>query len=119
MTHSRLRGMSTLGMVFVLVIVVVGISLGLKVGPHYMNHQTVMSLISALTVEEVKAGRPLLMETLRKRFKVNALYDLDPEKIIKYKRERGTIVVSVDYEIREHLASNVYVLLDFDDQRTF
>jgi hypothetical protein len=119
MTNRRLQGMSAMGMLFLLIAVGIGASLGLKIGPHYMNHNTIQGLISALTAEEAKAGRPALMETLRKRFKINALYDLEPDKIIRYKRERGTTSITIDYEIREHLGGNVYVLLDFDETRTF
>ena len=119
MTGARIRGMSTLGMVFMLVLIVLAITVGLKVGPHFMNHQTIRGLLDDLTPEEAKAGRPALMATMKKRFKVNALYDYDPEKIIKYKRERGTTTVMVDYEVREHLVRNVYLLLDFDESRTF
>jgi hypothetical protein len=119
MMGRKYRGMSTLGMVFVLVMIVLLVSVGLKIAPHYMNHQAIKELISDLTPEEAKAGRPALQETLRKRFKINALYDLDPAKIVQYKRERGTVTVTVDYEIREHLVANVYVLLDFNEVRTF
>lgn len=113
------RGMSTLGMVFTLMVIVLLISFGLKVAPHFMNHQTIKELLADLTPEEAKAGRPALMETLKKRFKINALYDLDPAKIVQYKRERGAVTITVDYEIREHLVANVYVLLDFNEARTF
>jgi len=114
MMSRRIKGMLRLGLMSLLIAIGVGASLGLKIGPHYMNHQTIKELIADLTADEVKAGRPALMQTLRKRFKINALYDLEPEKIVEYKRERGTVSVRVDYEIREHLAGNVYVLLDFD-----
>ncbi len=113
------RGMSTLGMIFVLVLIVLAITLGLKIGPHYMTHDTIKTLLQELTAEEAKSGRPLLLQTLRKRFKVNAIYDLDPEKLVHYKRERGAVTVTVAYEIREHLAANAYVVLDFSETRAF
>jgi len=118
-TPRDMRGMTMMGIMVLLVVVGLGATLGLKIGPHYMNHRTIMGLVGALTPDEVKAGRPALMETLTKRFKVNALYDLQPDQIIRYKRERGAISVSVDYEVREHLGGNVYVVLDFDETRTF
>lgn len=119
MGDRRTLGMSTLGMVAMLVVIFLLISLGLKIAPHYMNHQTIRELVADLTPEEAHAGRPLLLETLKKRFKINALYDLDPVKIVRYKRERGAVTITVDYEVREHLVANVYVLLDFNEVRTF
>ena len=114
------RGMGTMGMVLMLVAVAMGISFGLKIGPHYMNFRTMQTLLAALTVEEVKTtSRAQVMALLQKRFKINSLYDEEPEKVIKYTRERGAVSLAIDYEIREHLFGNVYVLLDFDESRTF
>ena len=117
---KRIRGMGTMGMILVLVLVAMGISFGLKIGPHYMNFRTMQTLLAALTEEEVKtASRAQVMALLLKRFKINSLYDEDPEKIIKFTRERGAVSLAIDYEVREHLFANVYVLLDFDESRTF
>ena len=117
---KRLRGMGTMGMILMLVLVAMGISFGLKIGPHYMNFRTMQTLLAALTEEEVKtASRAQVMALLLKRFKINSLYDEDPEKIIKFTRERGAVSLAIDYEVREHLFANVYVLLDFDESRTF
>ncbi len=116
----RFRGMGTMGMVLMLVAIAMGISFGLKIGPHYMNFRTMQTLLAALTVEEVKTtSRAQVMALLKKRFKINSLYDEEPEKVIKYTRERGAVSLAIDYEIREHLFGNVYVLLDFDESRTF
>jgi len=120
MTRSRQRGMGTMGMVLVLVAIAMSISFGLKIGPHYMNFRTIQSLLAGLTEDEVRSGsRTQVMELLQKRFKINSLYDQEPEKVFKYKRERGAISLAIDYEVREHLFGNVYVLLDFDESRTF
>lgn len=109
-----------MGMVLMLVAIAMGISFGLKIGPHYMNFRTMQTLLAALTVEEVKTtSRAQVMALLKKRFKINSLYDEEPEKVIKYTRERGAVSLAIDYEIREHLFGNVYVLLDFDESRTF
>jgi len=116
----RLRGMGTMGMVMMLVLVAMGISFGLKIGPHYMNFRTMQTILAALTEAEVKtASRAQVMALLQKRFKINSLYDEEPEKIIQFKRERGAVSLAIDYEVREHLFGNVYVLLDFDESRTF
>jgi len=113
-------GLSTLGMVALLVGIAFAITLLLKIGPHYLNYRTVQSLVNALTEKEVvEAGRAETMLTLQKRFKVNSLYDMKPEEVIRYKRERGSVSVSIDYEVREHLFGNVYVLLDFEETRKF
>ena len=117
---KRIRGMGTMGMILMLVLVAMGISFGLKIGPHYMNFRTMQTLLAALTEEEVKtASRAQVMALLQKRFKINSLYDEEPEKIIKFTRERGAVLLAIDYEVREHLFANVYVLLDFDESRTF
>ena len=122
---SRFRGkgeigMGTMGMVMMLVAIAMGISFGLKIGPQYMNFRTMQTLLAALTEEEVTtSSRMQVMALLKKRFKINSLYDEEPGKIIKYTRERGAVSLAIDYEVREHLFGNVYVLLDFDESRTF
>jgi Domain of unknown function (DUF4845) len=117
---NRLRGMSTMGMVLLLVAVAMGLSFGLKIVPHYMNFRTMQTLLAGLTEEEVKtASRAEVMALLQKRFKINSLYDEEPEKIVKYTRERGAVSLAIDYEVREHLFGNVYVLLEFKESRTF
>ena len=119
-TGMRPTGMGTMGMVMVLITIALGISFGLKIGPHYMNFRTMQTLLAGLTEEEVKtASRTQVMALLQKRFKINSLYDEVPEQVIKYKRERGAVSLAIDYEVREHLFGNVYVLLDFDESRTF
>jgi len=119
-THRGMMGMGTMGMVLVLVAIALVISLGLKIGPHYMNFRTMQTILAALTEAEVKtASRAQVMALLQKRFKINSLYDEEPEKIIQFKRERGAVSLAIDYEVREHLFGNVYVLLDFDESRTF
>lgn len=120
MTHLTPKGLSMIGMLLLLIVIALAISFGLKIGPHYMNFRTIQTLLTGLSEEEVKnSSRPQVMALLKKRFKVNSLYDTSPEEVIKYKRERGATILTIDYEVREHLFGNVYVLLDFDESRTF
>ena len=120
MARSPSKGLSSLGMIGVLILVAFSISLGLKIGPHYMNYRTIQTLLEDLRPEDVKtSGRIQVMELLQKRFKINSLYDQKPDDVIKYERLRGATTLTIDYEVREHLFGNVYVLLDFNDSRTF
>jgi len=120
MTIRRERGMSMMGMMFLLVAVILVVTMALRIVPHYMTNATVNDLVDGLTPQEVQTGgRTQLMETLEKRFKINSIYDLDPKEIIHYERDKGAVKVSAEYEVREPLVGNAYILLLFRHERTF
>ncbi|HEX7035779.1 MAG TPA: DUF4845 domain-containing protein [Pseudomonadales bacterium] len=111
---ARVRGLSALGMLTVLVVVVAVITVTLKLAPHYIDFYTIQSVVERLPAQEVRTmSRANLHEMLEKRFKINNLRDFAIRDIISLERSRDNTVLEIRYERREHLFFNVDVVLTF------
>lgn len=111
----RVRGLSALGMLSVLVVAAAAITLVLKLAPHYINFYTMQSILEGLPPQEVRTmTRTSLSDTLQKRFKINNLRDFNIRDIITLDRSREGTVLEVNYERREHLFFNVDVVVTFE-----
>jgi len=113
--RARQRGLSAMGGLLVLVLVVSGITLTLKLAPHYLDFYTIDSIIEGLPANDVRSmSRPALNDMLKKRFKINNLRDLEISDIITLERSREGTVLEVRYERREHILFNVDVVITFE-----
>jgi hypothetical protein len=113
-------GMSFIGILLVVAIVISVVTLVLKLGPHYIDFYAVKSVIEDLPAQKVhEMSRREIQESLQKRFKVNNLRDFKVVDILKIERGRDQTVLQVNYEQREHLVSNVYIVLSFQEQFTY
>lgn len=111
----RQRGLSSVGWMATLVVLVSVITLALKLGPHYIDFYTLKSVVEGLPAGEVhRMSRGDINETLTKRFKVNNLRDFRIRDIIGVERVRDVTALTVDYERREHLLLNLDVVLTFN-----
>lgn len=117
---SKQLGMGFWGYITVLVMVAVVITLALRLGPHYMNHQTVATIIEGLGTNSVhQMEKRQLRELLKKRFKINTLYDLDASEIIEIDRTKKHTKLKVSYEVREPMVYNIDAVLVFNDEFEF
>ena len=111
----RQGGLSAMGALGMLVVIVAGITLTLKLAPHYIDFYTMQSVIEGLPPQEVRGmTRTNLNEALQKRFKINNLRDFKIRDIIDVERSRDGTVLLVKYERREHLFFNVDVVITFE-----
>jgi hypothetical protein len=110
----RQRGMTAIGGLAMLVIIVSAITLTLKLVPHYIDFHSIKSVIEELPREEVRGmSRAALNEQLDKRFKINNLRDFAIRDIITVERSRNATVLQVQYERREKLFLNIDVVITF------
>lgn len=115
LSTPRPHGLSAIGALAVLVLVAGGITITLKLAPHYLDFYTMQSIIEGLPAQEVRgATRVGLAEMLEKRFKINNLRDFPIRDIIHLDRSRDGTVLDVRYERREHLFFNIDVVLTFE-----
>ena len=111
----RQGGLSAIGGLVVLILVVGGITLTLKLAPHYIDFYTMQSVIEGLPAQEVRGmTRTGLSDMLEKRFKINNLRGFKIRDIITVDRGRDGTVLEVKYERREHLFFNVDVVITFE-----
>ena len=113
----RQRGFSKLGLVFMLVVLVSGLTFALKVLPVYIDHNFVRGVAESL----LESGRANSMtqaevrEEIAASMRVNNIRDFDLDSI-STSRANGASIISIAYERRIPLVANIDVILSFDDQ---
>lgn len=116
-SRQRQRGLSMIGWLAVLVLIASGITLTLKLLPHYIDYRTIQSVLGGLPANEVHSmSRPALLESIDKRFTINNLRDFRIRDIIEIERSRDATALVVNYERREHLFFNIDVVIKFNDR---
>ncbi|MCB1648108.1 MAG: DUF4845 domain-containing protein [Pseudomonadales bacterium] len=113
----RQGGFSKLGLLGMLVVLVAGLTFGLKVLPVYIDH----NFVHGVADELVESGRvnsmtqAELREEIAASMRVNNVRDFDLNSIT-LSRANGSNVISIDYERRIALVANIDVVISFDDQ---
>ncbi len=113
----RQRGFSKLGLVFMLVVLVSGLTFALKVLPVYIDHNFVQGVAESL----LESGRANSMtqaevrEEIAASMRVNNVRDFDLDSI-STSRANGASIISITYERRIPLVANIDIILSFDDQ---
>lgn len=111
------RGFSKLGLVLMLVILVGGLTFGLKVLPVYIDHNFVRGVAETL----VESGRASSMtqaevrEEIAASLRVNNVRGFDLASISS-SRTSGVNVINIAYERRIPIVANIDIILSFDDQ---
>ena len=113
---SRQRGISSAGVLLIAVLLGLFFTVGLKVGPLYVDHNLITGLCqdlidngeaNSMTVTEV---RDRLSSTLR----INNVPDLDLNSI-RLRKENGEAIITVAYEKRVPLIANLDIVATFDE----
>ena len=113
-------GASAIGILIGVSLLVSALTLVLKLGPHYLDWQTMKSVMESLPAANVHTmAKKDIRESLKKRFRVNSLRDFDLEKIISIERNKAGTTISVAYERREPIVANVDAVLTFSEQYHF
>ena len=117
---SRQQGLGVIGMLLVVGVIVASVMLLLKLGPHYVDWETMKTIVEELPADRVnKMEKGDIRESLRKRFRVNSLRGFDLRKIIKIDRSKEGTIIQIKYEVREHIVSNIDAVLFFEKQYTY
>jgi len=118
-TRATQRGMS---MTVVMLIMATAIFFGLfafKAGPAYFENWTVSKIADdiASNPELMRAPKSKIYQSIQDQYRHNNLWDLKAEETIVLKKDgkRGYLV-TVDYEKRENLFSNIDLVMRFEKQ---
>ena len=112
---SRQRGVSKFGLLMMLAFITAFFTVGLKVGPLYIDH----NLITGICEELVDSGQAddLTVTEIRNRvsnaLRVNNVTDFDLSAITK-RVENDRAIIMVNYERRVELFANLDVVAKFD-----
>ena len=113
---SRQRGTSSAGVLLIAVLLGLFFTVGLKVGPLYVDHNLITGLCqdlidngeaNSMTVTEV---RDRISSTLR----INDVTDFDLNSI-RLRKENGEAIITVAYEKRVPLIANLDIVATFDE----
>lgn len=113
---SRQRGISSAGVLLIAVLLGLFFTVGLKVGPLYVDHNLITRLCqdlidngeaNGMTVTEV---RDRISSTLR----INNVTDFDLNSI-RMRKENGEAIITVAYEKRVPLIANLDIVATFDE----
>jgi len=108
------RGMTLIGFVMVMSVVIFAAFIGMKVGPLYLEYYSVVTALKGIAAE--KGSARITPHNLRVKV-LNRLYvsysDHVRESDIKVIRKNG-VHLRVKYEVRENVMGNLDVITSFD-----
>lgn len=108
------QGMTLIGFMIVLALVLFAAYLGIKLVPVYLNHYSVVTEMRSIAAEPGSANLPpqTIRRNLMTRFDVSYVRHVRPEDI-RVERGQGTNLI-VSYEVQEHLIGNIDALIRFE-----
>ena len=106
---------------YILAILFLGgaITMGSKLIPLYLDHNTMSSIIDKLAEEPGMGNKDdiELRNILKKRFKLNNIRDFDLNTHVTFRRSgRGTEIV-MDYEVRLPMVQNLDIIASFNKEK--
>lgn len=112
---KKQRGLTGLGWLMLILIVGGSTTIGVRLVPHYMDFNTASSLLDTMAREPGMINQPNvnLLAMYTKRLKINNIYDFKLKERLKMKRSADQVTIDLDYEIREPIVANIYILLTF------
>ena len=118
--HRRPAGMSGLSLIVVLTLVAGLIVVSLRLGPHYIDWQTLNSIMQDLPSTKIhEMDKREIREMLTKRYKINNIRDLNLREVVSIERKKDTTNITVNYEVREPMFYNVDAMLTFNETYSY
>jgi len=114
MQSRQTRGMTLIGFLMVLALVLFAAYLGIKLVPIYLNHFSVVSEMQAVASEPGSANTApqTIRRQLMTRLDLSFVKHVEPENI-RVERSDGTRLI-VKYEVEEHLIGNIDAIISFN-----
>lgn len=112
---QKQKGMTAVGWVFVFLMIALVTLLVLKLLPIYLDGFSVSSSLESLKKEHniSKKSPQDIQRMILKRLDINMVDDVTKDDIY-ITRDKGSMTIEVDYEVREKLAGNLDVVVSFD-----
>ncbi len=111
--HKNQRGLSLIGFIFILILVLFFTYIGIKLVPVYLNHMSVVSELKAVAGEPGSANKApnTIRRDLITRLDVSYVNHVRGEHI---SIERGeTLQLVVRYDVEQHLIGNIDAVIRF------
>ena len=119
---QKQKGMTLIGMLFTVIVVVMAAIVVMRVVPVYLQHYTIVQSIKGLnsTPASTLTGDSYtdidtLRKSLTKRFDINGVDDLKNNQLIISPDGPNKFKVQLKYQVVKPLVYNMSLLVDFDD----
>ena len=111
----RQRG-SVASILVILLVLASLVSVGSRVIPLYLDHNTMGTIMEKMSLENGLAleSEANIRETMRKRLKMNNIRDFDLKEHLKIDRTKIGTELVLDYEVRIDLVSNLSLIAAFN-----
>ena len=111
----RQRG-SMGGIMVILLVVAAVVSVGSRVIPLYLDHNTMGTIMEKMSLENGLAlqNEASIRDTMKKRLKMNNIRDFDLKEHLKIDRSKVGTELVLDYEVRIELVSNLSLIAAFN-----
>ena len=116
-TWRHQRGMTAIGWLLVLGLIAFFTLITLRLVPIYLEYSKVASVFESLTNEPGIGAKPrsAVISIVTKRFDINDVRRVSP-RLLKISKDKGVTRISIKYERREHLISNLDIVASFNKQ---
>jgi len=113
-TKQKQTGMTAIGWILVITLILMFVLLFLKLLPIYMDSFKVSSVLNDIEAEPATATMTPVMitETILKRLDINMVDNVTDEDIF-IDKTKNSMHVEIDYEIRKKLVGNVDLVVHF------
>ncbi len=115
------QGMTLIGMLLTMAVVVIAGIVVMRVVPVYLEHYEVLSSMKALNTlpstdfsADPSLNANILRTKLLNQLYVNSIESIAPEQIKMTPDGQGNFKVSIKYQVIRPLVANVSLLFDFD-----
>ena len=117
-TKTKQTGMTFISLMLLLVILGFLALLVLRLAPIYMENYTIRSVLAGLKQEPGLAQQSAheIRSMVENRLYINEVRRFDKQRsheYIRLKKEEDKLKISIDYEVRQHIAANVDALVSF------
>lgn len=108
------RGIALIGWLSLIMLASLFLTIAFKLGPHYMDYLTIRSVMKDVSADSALAtsGKMGISDSLQNRLDINSIRGVGV-KAFKFTRTEGGYLVSVEYQVQEHLFYNVDAVLHF------
>lgn len=92
------------------------LTLGSRLGPLYLDNNTMSGILDAVGEEAGMGGKSdrELYSILEKRFKLNQIREFDIQQHIQFERTGSGTDMIMDYEVRMPLMANIDMIASFE-----
>jgi len=114
MNYKKQQGMSTLGILMAVVLVVSGMLLAMKLVPLYINDYAIAKAVASLETDQNLYGKTKteIRSILRRKLTADYTEGLDDDEI-QIEKRKGVITIDVIYEARVPVVHNLDVVANF------